>query len=66
MSERVDDVLLTVREVAARLRVSDESVYRLVRSNKLRAVRIGELWRIPQSAVHDLVNQSADTKRREE
>lgn len=45
---------LSVREVAAKFRVSDESVYRLIRSGQLRAIRIGGQWRIPEPAVADL------------
>ena len=50
------DKLLTVIEVAEQLRISDESVYRLVRSGKLRAMRVGGLWRITQDAVAELLH----------
>jgi excisionase family DNA binding protein len=51
-----NDTLLTVGEVAARLRVSDESVYRLVRSGKLRSIKVGGLWRVPASALAELLH----------
>jgi excisionase family DNA binding protein len=44
-------VLLTVAEVAAILRVSTMTVYRLIRTGQLAAVRVGHGWRIPQDAV---------------
>jgi len=47
----MSDGLLTVKEVAILLRVSDESVYRLCRSKRLRATRVGGLWRIPRESV---------------
>ena len=50
----MSDGLLTAREAAGLLRISDESVYRLCRSGKLGAIRIGGLWRIPREAV-DLI-----------
>ena len=35
-----------VREVAAFLSISDETVYRLIRAKKLRATRVSNLWRV--------------------
>jgi excisionase family DNA binding protein len=49
-----EDRLLRVDEVAERLRVSDETVRRFLRSGKLRGVRPGSTklgWRIPTSEV---------------
>ncbi len=37
---------LTPREVAEQLRVSDMTVYRLIKSGELRALRIGKSYRI--------------------
>jgi len=53
----MSDELLTVREVADLLRVSDESVYRLCRRGRLKATRIGGLWRVPRKSV-DLLLQA--------
>jgi len=39
---------LTPREVAEALRVSDMTVYRLIKSGELRAVRIGKSFRISE------------------
>jgi excisionase family DNA binding protein len=39
-------VLLTVREVAASMRVSTMTVYRLIRSGVLPAIRVGKHFRI--------------------
>jgi excisionase family DNA binding protein len=38
----------TVAEVAKRLRVSNMTVYRLVKSGQIRAVRVGRGYRIPE------------------
>ena len=43
--------MLTVREVAAAMRVSSMTVYRLINSGDLRAIRVGKHFRIRQ---HDL------------
>ncbi|HZG96267.1 MAG TPA: helix-turn-helix domain-containing protein [Mycobacteriales bacterium] len=44
---------LTVAEVASVMRVSKMTVYRLVHSGELNAVRVGRSFRVPEKAVHD-------------
>jgi len=44
---------LTVAEVASLMRVSKMTVYRLVHSGELPAVRVGKSFRVPEKAVHD-------------
>ena len=39
--------LITVREAANFLRISARTVYRLIESGQIGAVRIGKQWRIP-------------------
>ncbi len=41
--------LITVREAANYLRISARTVYRLIESGQIGAVRIGKQWRIPAS-----------------
>jgi len=45
------DRLLTVHEVAGIMRVSNMTVYRLIRSGELRAARVGRGYRIRESEV---------------
>ncbi|MFD5213550.1 helix-turn-helix domain-containing protein [Microbacterium sp. NPDC058345] len=48
----VQDVrFLTVAEVAELMRVSKMTVYRLVHSGDLPAIRFGRSYRVPESAV---------------
>ena len=49
---------LTVAEVAALMRVSKMTVYRLVHSGELPAVRVGRSFRVPAKAVHDYLETS--------
>ena len=49
---------LTVAEVAAIMRVSKMTVYRLVHSGELPAVRVGRSFRVPESAVDDYLRGS--------
>jgi excisionase family DNA binding protein len=44
---------LTVAEVASLMRVSKMTVYRMVHSGDLPAVRVGRSFRVPEKAVHD-------------
>ncbi len=50
--------LLTVAEVAQIMRVSKMSVYRLIHSGQLEAVRLGHAFRIPQQAVDAFLQRS--------
>jgi excisionase family DNA binding protein len=43
----------TVAEVAARMRVSKMTVYRLVHGGELPAARVGRSFRVPRRAVED-------------
>ena len=44
---------LTVAEVATLMRVSRMTVYRLVHSGEMPAVRVGRSFRVPERAVHE-------------
>jgi excisionase family DNA binding protein len=49
---------LTVADVAALMRVSKMTVYRLVHSGELTAVRVGRSFRVPEKAVHDYLRDA--------
>jgi len=49
---------LTVAEVAALMRVSKMTVYRLVHAGDLSAVRVGRSFRVPEQAVHQYLRQA--------
>ena len=51
MGDLSDVRFLTVAEVADLMRVSNMTVYRMVESGKLPAVRFGRSYRIPESAL---------------
>jgi excisionase family DNA binding protein len=56
MAGDLQDVrFLTVAEVADMMRVSTMTVYRMVKSGELPAVRFGRSYRIPESAVADVL-----------
>ncbi|MFX4295311.1 MULTISPECIES: helix-turn-helix domain-containing protein [Streptomyces] len=49
---------LTVAEVAAVMRVSKMTVYRLVHAGQLPAIRVGRSFRVPEQAVHEYLRES--------
>jgi excisionase family DNA binding protein len=49
---------LTVNEVADMMRVSSMTVYRMVHSGELPAIRFGRSFRIPESAVLQMIYSS--------
>lgn len=49
---------LTVAEVATQMRVSKMTVYRLVHSGELEAVRVGRSFRVPEHVVEAYLNKS--------
>ncbi len=51
MADLSDVRFLTVAEVAEMMRVSSMTVYRMVHSGELPAVRFGRSYRVPESAV---------------
>ncbi|BDZ39413.1 helix-turn-helix domain-containing protein [Microbacterium suwonense] len=54
----VQDVrFLTVAEVAELMRVSKMTVYRLVHSGDLPAIRFGRSYRVPESAVAEALQR---------
>ena len=58
MTGSFDDVrFLTVAEVAEMMRVSKMTVYRLVHAGELPAVRFGRSYRVPESAVAEVVQR---------
>jgi excisionase family DNA binding protein len=60
MSSLSEIKFLTVAEVAAVMRVSKMTVYRLVHSGELASVQVGRSFRIPERAVHEYLRVGFD------
>ena len=60
VSEKVSNKLLTVNEVAKILRVSNMTVYRLVKSKQLPAIRVGKNYRIKETDVDRYLNRGSE------
>jgi excisionase family DNA binding protein len=57
---KVSNQLLTVNEVAKILRVSNMTVYRLVKSRQLPAIRVGKNYRIKENDVDRYLNRGSE------
>ncbi|MGG7464907.1 MULTISPECIES: helix-turn-helix domain-containing protein [unclassified Plantibacter] len=58
MSHDVSDMrFLTVAEVADVMRVSKMTVYRMVHSGELPAIRFGKSFRVPETAVQAVMQR---------
>lgn len=58
-SDSEPEKLMTVREVAQALRLSKMTVYRLIHEGELSAVQQDGRFRVPRSAVRDLLRAGA-------
>jgi len=59
------DKLLTIKEVAEILRVSERSVNRYIEAGRLRASRIGQ-WRIKQSDLEKFLRENLNIHKKNE
>lgn len=49
--------ILTIREVAAYLKVTERTIYRLAAEKKIPAFKVGGTWRFPQSEIDQWIRQ---------
>ncbi|MBP9782138.1 MAG: helix-turn-helix domain-containing protein [Candidatus Pacebacteria bacterium] len=55
--------LLTLREVATRLRVSERSVFRYIHSKRLMATKVG-YWRIKEADLQKFLKENSNLRKR--
>lgn len=56
----MNDKLLTPQQVADYLQVDFRTVYSLLRSGKLKGVKIGRVWRISESELQRLLKSETE------
>jgi excisionase family DNA binding protein len=54
----MDDGLLLVREVAALMRVSNMTVYRLIKSGELHAIKVGKNYRLRRFDIEEYLGRA--------
>lgn len=58
--ENYENYILTIDEVCGQLKIGKSGVYQLMRSNQLKAFKIGRNWKIPQSSITEYIkNQTS-------
>ena len=50
-------MLLTPKEVAEKLKVSEQTVLRWLRNGKLKGVKVGKLWRVKEEDLRELIKE---------
>lgn len=60
----MSDLLLTVDEVAERLRISRDYAYRLVAKGEFRLTRVGRRRLVSESALQEFIDSKTDAPRR--
>lgn len=53
------DTLITPEEVADMLNCGMNTTYKLLKTGKIKAMRIGRVWKIPKRAVQEYIVQEA-------
>jgi excisionase family DNA binding protein len=61
MSEDTSNAFLTVRELAALLRISRKTAYLLVKTGEIPSVKVGGSYRIPRAELERQLAESATT-----
>jgi len=57
------DKLLTIKEVAKYLRVSERSVLRYIEAGRLKAIKVG-YWRVPEKNLEDFLRRNSNTHKK--
>jgi excisionase family DNA binding protein len=57
-----EDRYWTPEEIAERLKVNVRTVGRWITSKRLKAIRVGKQWRIPDSEIRRFVGDSTEEK----
>lgn len=50
----------TPQEIAVKLKINKRTVYRWIREEKLKAYKVGNLWRVPESEIDRLIKGEKD------
>jgi excisionase family DNA binding protein len=58
----VNDEIMTIKEIAVYLKVTDKTIYRLLTSNKLPAFKVGGSWRFQKDKIDQWISSQQDNK----
>ncbi len=55
--------LYTVREIADTLRIHSRTAYRLIQEGKIRGIKVGSQWRVPESSLLEYIESGLQAPR---
>lgn len=55
--------LITIEELCSLLSIGRNTAYRLLNENKIKAFRIGKVWKIPKMAIEDFILAQSKMKK---
>lgn len=55
--------LITIEELCSLLSIGRNTAYRLLNENKIKAFRIGKVWKIPKMAIEDFILTQSKMKK---
>lgn len=55
--------ILTIKEVAEYLKVTERTIYRLAAAKKIPAFKVGGMWRFPRADIDSWIKQQANQVR---
>lgn len=58
----MDDTILTIKEVAAYLKVNERTVYRLAASGNIPAFKVGGSWRFRKDTLEQWIEQQSNQR----
>ncbi|SMF25504.1 helix-turn-helix domain-containing protein [Desulfovibrio gilichinskyi] len=58
--------LYTVREIADTLRIHSRTAYRLIQEGKIRGIKVGSQWRVPESSLLEYIESALQAPRSKE
>jgi excisionase family DNA binding protein len=58
----MDDTILTIKDVAAYLKVNERTVYRLAASGNIPAFKVGGSWRFRKDALEQWISEQSNQR----
>ena len=55
--------LITIEELCSLLSIGRNTAYRLLNENKIKAFRIGKIWKIPKKSVEEFILTQSQLKK---
>ncbi|MEW6771860.1 MAG: helix-turn-helix domain-containing protein [Bacillota bacterium] len=55
--------MFTPEEVAKKLKISRSTVYLWLREGRLKGVKVGDLWRIPEEAIQEFLTRPQEEEK---